>query len=105
MKAVITRMDAEFTTDHVRERFCKAVMALAITEDSLANRVETAALILMPFGDHDAERLPEEFRDSFNRLRKLYMSEVTTADARTLAEEIFSFFVRLCRWSRLSDPA
>ena len=95
MKDVITRMDAEFTTDHVRERFYKAVMALATMEDSLPNRVETAALILMPLGDHDAERLPEEFRDTFNRLRRLYMSEGATGDAKTLAEEIFSFYIKL----------
>ena len=95
MKDVVTRMDAEFTTDHVRERFYKAVMTLATMEDSLPNRVETAALILMPFGEHDTERLPEEFRDTFNRLRTLYMSDVATGDAKMLAQEIFSFFIRL----------
>jgi hypothetical protein len=88
-------MQPEFSTDHVRERFYKAVMALATMEDSLQNRVGTAALILMPFGDHDAERLPEEFRTTFNNLRHLYMSEVTTGDAKALAEEIFSFYIKL----------
>ncbi len=88
-------MQPEFTTDHVRKRFYEAVGALATMEGSLQNRVETAALILMPFGDHDAERLPEELRDTFNRLRKLYMSEVTIGDAKTLAEEIVSFYIKL----------
>lgn len=88
-------MQPKLTTDHVRERFYKAVEALATMEGSLQNRVETAALILMPFGDHDAEGLPEEFRATFNHLRHLYMTDVTTGDAKALAEEIFSFYIKL----------
>ena len=89
-------MQPRLTTDHVRERFYKAVEALATMEGSLQNRVETAALILMPFGDHDAEGLPEEFRATFNHLRHLYMTDVTNRRCQNYQqEEIFSFYIKL----------
>ncbi len=90
-------MRTERTTDHIREGFYSAVRALATMEDGIQKRMEVAALTLRLFGKHDADKLPEEFRSRFERLRQLETKDITIMEAKAPAEEIFSFYISLWR--------
>ena len=79
------------STKHVRERFYSAVRALATMEEGIEQRIEVAVSVLRPFGKHDADLLPEEFRSQFEHLRQLETKNITKTQAQAFAEEIFSF--------------
>jgi hypothetical protein len=84
------------TTEHVRERFWKAARALATMKESRQKRVEAAANILDAFEKQATDRLPEELRADFDRLRQLHeqREKITPRNAGKWAEEIFDFYVK-----------